>query len=412
MVVRISTGKSVQGVIRYNESKRDQSVAKLIGSQGFSKGVHDLSSNQLAKRFEGLTSLNRRTTTNAVHISLNFSPEEKLTEEQLIAISKDYLLKIGFGNQPCLIYQHKDSGHPHVHLVTVNIDRESKRIETHNLGKTKSEKARKEIEKDFGLIPAEKQKRIGPSLQELGKLTYGNETSKSSINTVLNHVWNNYVFSSLGEYNAILSGFGVTAYRGEKDSRRYQRGGLVYHTLGEDGKRKGVPIKASSFYLKPTLKKLESKFSRNLSKKKALSREVEARISRILSGSKTLEEFAERLKKIGIQLVLNHTKQGLIYGVTYVDHLHRVGIKGSDLGKEYGANALASRFGLESAASKKPEKEIQHLNREGKLSENEVQSERPPEMGVSFQISDSPYQGPVLGKRKKKKKKRDKTTDS
>jgi hypothetical protein len=413
MVVRISTGKSIQGVIRYNESKRDQSVAKLIGSQGFSKGVEDLSSNQLAKRFEGLTSLNWRTNTNAVHISLNFSPEEKLSEEQLIAISKDYLLKIGFGNQPCLIYQHQDAGHPHVHLVTVNIDREGKRIETHNLGKTKSEKARKEIEKDYGLIPAEKQKRIGPSLQELGKLSYGKETSKSSINTVLNHVWNNYVFSSLGEYNAILSGFGVTAYRGEKDSMRYQRGGLVYHTLGEDGKRMGVPIKASSFYLKPTLKKLESKFSRDLSKKKELSREVEARVSRILSGSKTLEEYGEKLKKSGIKLVLNRTKQGQIYGVTYVDHLHRVGIKGSDLGKDYGANALASRFGLESAASNKQEKEIEHLNREGKLSENEVLSERPLEMGVvSFQFSDSPYQGPVPGKRKKKKKRGDKSTES
>ena len=154
-----------------------ESSAKLLSHQGFSSGVEKLSLIQLTRRFQDLTSLNRRTKTNALHISLNFAPGEKLSAEQLEEISKRYLDRIGFGNQPCLIYQHFDAGHPHVHLVTVNIDREGKRIETHNLGKNQSEKARKEIEQEFGLVAAEKQKRIGPSLQELGKLVYGKETT-------------------------------------------------------------------------------------------------------------------------------------------------------------------------------------------------------------------------------------------
>lgn len=414
MVVRISTGKSIQGVVRYNETKRNQSVAKLIGSHGFAKGVENLTANQLANRFDMLTSLNRRTKTNAVHISLNFAPGEKLSEDKLNAISQSYLDKIGFGNQPYLIYQHLDAGHPHIHLVTVNIDREGKRIETHNLGKIQSEQARKEIEREFGLVPAERQQRIGPSLQELGKLIYGKETSKSSINTVLNQVWANYVFTSLGEYNAILSGFGVTAYRGEKDSLRYQRGGLVYQVLDEKGSRKGVPIKASSFHLNPTLKKLERKFLLDQAKKKELLGEVKQRVWEILQRSKSLDQFSGNLKKSGIHLALNHTQEGKIYGATYVDHLHRIGIKGSDLGKDFGAHGLAERFELVAARGGDPRK--LPAGKEGEKDGLSVLENQLPEMVVAhelpLQFSDSPYQGPPPGNRKKKRKKNDKPSES
>lgn len=415
MVVRISTGKSIQGVVRYNETKRNQSVAQLIGSQGFAKGVENLTVSQLAKRFEMLTSLNRRTQTNAVHISLNFAPSEKLSEEKLNSICQSYLDKIGFGNQPYLLYQHQDAGHPHVHLVTVNINREGKRIETHNLGKNQSEVARKEIELEFGLVPAEKQQRIGPSLQELGRVVYGKETSKSSIHTVLNQVWANYVFTSLGEYNAILSGFGITAYRGEKDSQRYQQGGLVYQVLDEKGRRKGVPIKASSFYLKPTLKKLEGKFSRDQGKKKQLLETVKARVSGILSKSNSLDQFSESLKKNGVHLILNHTREGKIFGATYVDHIQRIGIKGSDLGKEFGAIGLAERFGLISAGTKTP-KELP-MAKENAKSELVFRENSVPDgvegIDLSLQFSDSPFQGSPSGSRKKKKrKKKDQKGDS
>lgn len=407
MVVRISTGKSVYGLVRYNESKRMESSAKLLSHQGFSSGVEKLSLTQLTRRFQDLTSLNRRTKTNALHISLNFAPGEKLTDERLEEISKRYLERIGFGNQPCLIYQHFDAGHPHVHLVTVNIDREGKRIETHNLGKNQSEKARKEIEQEFGLVAAEKQKRIGPSLQELGKLLYGKETTKSSISTVLSHVWNNYTFSSLGEFNAILSGFGVVAYRGERDSKRYQRGGLVYHVLDEKGKRKGVPIKASSFYLKPTLKKLNSRFVRDKEKKKALIDSVKERVSAILAKSTSFKDFQTRMKKSGILLVLNHTKTGQIYGATYVDHLYRVGIKGSDLGKEFGANSLSDRFGLKPVTMRDSKADKGDSVWKVLLEQAAAGFGIDPIPDLSFALSDSPYQGPVRRGRKKKKRKGD-----
>ncbi len=62
---------------------------------------------------------------------------------------------IGFGEQPYLVYQHHDSGHAHIHIVTTNIKGDGKRISLHNLGKQLSEKTRREIENEFKLIKAD-----------------------------------------------------------------------------------------------------------------------------------------------------------------------------------------------------------------------------------------------------------------
>jgi hypothetical protein len=73
--------------------------------------------------------------------------------------------KIGFGDQPYLVYQHHDSGHPHIHVVTTNIERSGNRIKLHNIGRDKSEPARKAIEKEFGLVIAQRQQQ--KQVQEL-----------------------------------------------------------------------------------------------------------------------------------------------------------------------------------------------------------------------------------------------------
>ncbi|WP_111672756.1 relaxase/mobilization nuclease domain-containing protein [Algoriphagus litoralis] len=417
MVVRISTGQSIRGVLGYNESKRVEGNAKLIGYQGFFPGVENLGIVQLVRRFDALLSLNRRTKTNTVHISLNFAPGEKLSEESLEEIITDYLKRIGFGKQPCLIYQHHDAGHPHVHLVTVNIDAHGKRIETHNMGKNLSEPARKEIEKQYGLVPAEKQQFVGPDIRSLGKLSYAEIPTKAGIQTVLNQVWQNYSFCSFGEYNAILRCYGVEADRGEPDSNRYKRGGLVYQVLDSAGTKKGVPIKASSFYLKPTLKKLGLKFQREQSRRENQVPVVRQKIIGELERSNSLQELEGRLKKQGIDLGISRTATGAVFGLVYVDHQLQVAIKGSDLGKELGATGISKKFGLVHAKDQQAgaedrvggQKNASHIpfttkELEGELLESALE-------GLDLgKLSDSAYQGPVY-RDKKKKKKRQKTSN-
>ena len=58
-----------------------------------------------------------------------------------------------------IAYQHFDVAHPHIHVVTTNIRRDGSRISLYNTGKNQSETARKEIEKEFGLVKTESKKR-------------------------------------------------------------------------------------------------------------------------------------------------------------------------------------------------------------------------------------------------------------
>ncbi len=70
---------------------------------------------------------------------------------------------------------------------------------------------------------------------------------KSQIASVIRHLPNYYQFQTLGEYNALLSLFNITAEKIEGELHGKAQQGLVYAPLNEKGERAGHPFKASLF---------------------------------------------------------------------------------------------------------------------------------------------------------------------
>ena len=185
-------------------------------------------------RFKELNELNDRATTKTLHVSLNFSPSEKLSDNRLVTIANEYMEKIGFGQQLFLVYKHQDAGHPHIHIVSTTIKEDGSRVDTHNIGKNQSEKARKEIEHQYGLIKAERQQQlIKPDIKPVDaqKAVYGKSETKRSISNVVGAVFSQYKFTSLPEFNAALKQFNVIADRGKEEGRIYKNRGLIYRIL-------------------------------------------------------------------------------------------------------------------------------------------------------------------------------------
>lgn len=270
MVTVIKTSHSVQRILNYTEIKVKEGKAECINAINFPLELNRLNFTLKVNRFLKQASLNENVKRNAVHISLNFDPSENYSKEKLNEITKVYMEKIGFGKQPYLVYQHYDAGHPHCHIVTNNIQRDGKRIDLRFLGIRKSEPARKEIEETYGLIKAEGRKaKEQLSLQPIvsRRIEYGKAESKKAINAVLNKVLFEYKYSSLPELNAVLNQYNVHADRGTEESRVFKNNGQLYKILDKDSKPIGVPIKASDFYSKPTLKFLEERFKVNDIKK-------------------------------------------------------------------------------------------------------------------------------------------------
>jgi hypothetical protein len=347
MVAVIHSSSSLRNCLNYNEQKVKTGHARILEAGYYPMDAADMSFYQKLARLEKLTELNQRTKVNSVHISLNFDPSEKLSDDLLRKIASVYLEKIGFGDQPYLLYQHLDAGHPHIHLVTTNIKADGKSINLHNLGRNQSEKARREIEVLYGLVRAEDSAqrelfRLKPVNVE--RALYGRVETKRAISGVLNSVLKNYHFTSLAELNAVLGLYNINADAGSERSRIREHEGLVYRLLDERGNKVGVPIRASDFVSKPTLKNIREKFVANEELRLGFRGRVRNAVDlAFLQEVRNLAGLEAALKKQGIDLVVRQNSDGIIYGLTYVDHIKKMVFNGSDLGKAYSARAILER---------------------------------------------------------------------
>jgi hypothetical protein len=348
MVAKITTPHSILRVLNYNEKKVQKGAAECIYAGNFLLDAKELNFYNKLFTFKHRTELNQRATTNMLHISLNFDPTEKLSQEKLISIASAYIQKIGFAAQPFLVYQHHDAGHPHVHIITTSILENGKRINTFNIGKNQSEIARKEIEIQFNLIKASGRKSDKElALQPLApqKIKYGFTETKRSITNVLDEVINHYKYTSIPELNAILKLYNLIADRGSEDGRIYKNRGLTYRIIDSENKKIGVPIKASSIYSKPTLNFLEQKFMDNektrVPDKRKLKTAIDWTLSKKPSG---LQEFIKELQREKINVALRRNDKGFLYGISFIDHRTKSVFNGSDLGKSYSASGIRQRL--------------------------------------------------------------------
>lgn len=361
MVAIIKSSGSLRNVLHYNENKLKQNVAQLVHAVNFAKDANLLNFTDKLKTIEKLTELNQRTRLNTVHISLNFSPSENLEKEMLQNISESYMQQIGFGAQPYLVYEHHDSGHPHIHIVTTNIQRDGTRISMQNIGRNQSEKARLNIEKEFNLVLGQAQqlkKVFELKPVNASKLQYGKSETRRAITGVLDAVIPSYRYSSLPELNAILRGYNVTADRGSEQSRTYQKNGLVYRVLDDQGNKVGTPIKASLIYNNPGLKFLEERFSQNQPLKHKHKVRVKNAVDLYFARNRfyNLGNMIADLRQQRIQTVLRTNDNGIVYGITYIDHQSKCVFNGSELGKPYSANMILAR-----CTQQQPEKPQQNL---------------------------------------------------
>src|SRR5688500_3051205 len=184
MVAKITVPNSIKKALNYNEQKMKEGKAECIYAHHFLKEASHLNFYEKLNRFQSLIDLNKRAVTNTIHISLNFGLEEKIGREKLTEIASVYMEKIGFSEQPYLVYQHLDAGHPHIHIVSTNIQKNGKRISLHNIGRNQSTQARKEVEIAYGLVKAEEQQEnqseeVRPLNRQ--KVTYGKFPTKRAI---------------------------------------------------------------------------------------------------------------------------------------------------------------------------------------------------------------------------------------
>jgi len=337
------SSRSIARSLDYNEKKVTQGKAECIAAVNYLKDLSRLSYDDKLHVLKKRMALNDRVKTSQ-HITLNFDPADKLSNEQMQKIAKVYMKEIGFEQQPYLVYRHHDAGHPHCHIVTTHVLRNGDPIELYNIGRNQSETARQRIEAEFHLTTAEMKKQARLQQQQIDgvqKIKYGESSIAQSMSRVLEYVTKNYKCTSLKEFNTILRSYNLEAYRGKEASQLYQHRGLLYRVLDENGRYIGVPLKASFFDCKPTLDNLSMQFLQNQSQKLQHLQTVTTRIKwELLQNPENFDFLVSSLFRNNIRMVLQRDKEGKCIDVTYIDFKNKCLYPGGELDERCKASAI------------------------------------------------------------------------
>jgi hypothetical protein len=241
--------------------------------------------------------------------------------------------RIGFGEQPFLVYQHHDARHPHIHIVTTRIRPDGEAIDVHNIGQELSEPARMALEEEYGLTRAH------------GREANLNDTEPPDLATKVQEVTGSYKFTSLDELNAILAQHRMTAWPGAPGSAIRSNHGLVYSRIDADGNLTGAPIKSSDLVTRPTFAWLEKRFEFNKVRKLACRDRVAQVLAAVLSGKQTNPTAAlNRLQQRGIVFQAHQDRDGKLESVYIVDNRNKAVFTAEEL--SLSPEPLLTRLGL------------------------------------------------------------------
>ena len=348
------------GALAYNQDKVDRKEAEVLFSNKMLLSEDGrFSIGGCMRSFEMQMPVQLSTQKPILHISINPHPEDVLSDQQLSDIAKEYMQKLGYGGQPYLVYKHTDIERHHIHIVGLRVD-ENGRPLNDRFEHRRSKQITRELERKYGLHPAEKKERT--ERPELKKVDYEAGDVKHQIGNTVKAACYGYRFQSFGEYRALLAAYNVCAeeVKGEINGRVYQ--GIVYSAMNGKGEKVGNPVKASRIGKSVGYEAVQRRMERSgeAIKNGKLKERTRKIVAAAMQTARNRQEFEQELKRQGIDVVFRQNDNGRIYGVTFIDHDSRVVLNGSRLGKEYSANVFNNLYSDENKTDIRQEQQPTH----------------------------------------------------
>jgi hypothetical protein len=341
MIAKIGRSGNLYGALAYNQLKVENENGQILSTNRIIEtpsGHYSVA--QLAQSFEPYLIANRNTEKHTLHISLNPDPKDKVSDDRYREMAEAYMQEMGYGQQPFVVFKHTDIDRSHIHIVSVCVDEQGKKIPD-SFEKMRSMNVCRELERKYGLIPAtEKEHQQNDKIFSPVDCQKGD--IKSQIASVVRHLHKYYKFQTLGEYNALLSLFNITAEKVEGELHGEMQQGLLYIPLNDKCEKAGHPFKASLFGKSTGLPALNLHFAKckESLKDNTAKAILKTTITIALQSSDGKKNFKNQLARQGINTVVRKNDSGRIYGITFIDHNSKTVCNGSRLGKEFAANAF------------------------------------------------------------------------
>ena len=344
MVAKITIGSGLFGAIKYNADKVNEGKGQLLDTNKiFNEGTGKVDIVQAMHDFERHMPKQMRTEKPVIHISLNPHPDDRLTDKELTEMAHEYMQRMGYGDQPYIIVKHEDIDRHHLHIVSVRVDEQGKRINSDFTHK-RSLAIVQDFERRYGLHQgnkreAKQQNPLHPVNPDTGDI-------KKQVGNTVKTMFRDYQFQTIGELRALLSLYNLTVDEVRGNAKGEDYNGLVYSVIDAKGEKVGNPFKSSLFGKSIGYEALQRKAasSKKDIKEKNLSEPTRKTLEYALRRTYDKDELVQMLKAKGIDCVFRYTDDGRLYGATFIDHRTHCVLYGSRMGKEFSANALERHF--------------------------------------------------------------------
>ena len=343
MIAKISATENLGGALGYNFKKVEKGEANiLLAAELYQSKDGRYTMEDVLADMEALIPKNCRTKKTVFHCSLNPHPDEKLSDEILTQIAKEYMEALGYGNQPYIVFKHNDITREHIHIVSLRVDSKGRKI-SDKFEKRRSKKITDALERKYGLIPSSKI--ADKVMNETPKIDTTRGNIKEQVASILRMVLKHYCFCSLGELNAILSAYNLAVEEVKTEFRGRKYDGLVYVPTDGKGNKAGTPIHASDIGRGVGYTAVQNRMQKSKQNVKPLIPTVRNKVLQTMRTSPNTEkELRQRLEEQGLRVVIRKNESGRIYGITFIDDEQGVALNGSRLGKGYAANVFNGYF--------------------------------------------------------------------
>ena len=343
MIAKISATENLGGALGYNFKKVEKGEASiLLAAELYQDKEGRYTMEDVLADMEALIPKNCRTKKTVFHCSLNPHPDEKLSDETLMQIAREYMEALGYGNQPYIVFKHNDISREHIHIVSLRVDSRGQKIND-KFEKRRSKQITDALERKFGLIPGSKitHREMG----EVSKIDTTKGNIKKQVAETLLSVLKHYEFCSLGELNAILSVYNLAVEEVKTEFRGKKYEGLVYVPTDDKGDKVSSPIHASDIGRGVGYTAVQNRMQKSKQVIKPLISIIRYRVLQTMRTSpKTEEELQQRLEEQGLCVFIRKNESRRIYGITFIDDKEGIVLNGSRLGKGYAANVFNTYF--------------------------------------------------------------------
>ena len=343
MIAKISATENLGEALGYNFKKVEKGEANiLLAAELYQSKEGRYTMEDVLADMEALIPKNCRTKKTVFHCSLNPHPDEKLSDERLTQIAKEYMEALGYGNQPYIVFKHNDIAREHIHIVSLRIDGEGKKIND-KFEKRRSKQITDTLERKYNLIPSSKVN--DKEEAETPKVDISKENIKEQVASALRMVLKHYKFCSLGELNAILSRYHLAVEEVKTEFRGKKYDGLVYVPTDDKGDKVGTPIHASDIGRGVGYTAVQNRMQKSKQNVKPQIPTIRNKVLQTMRTSPNTEkELRQRLEEQGLRVFIRKNESGRIYGITFIDDKAGITLNGSRLGKGYAANVFNGYF--------------------------------------------------------------------